>query len=228
VLTDFEGLKVFNAEWQETIPARAIFKDLHWQQYLDRFDDLWLLSRPAMEEAALDRAAEAVGKKATRTPVSRQLFGDLTEWRRELFRHLRPYNPAWSVEQIDEAVQRILDRLIFIRTCEDRGLESDRLRSMLRQWRDQGHKKDLVKQLNALFREFDATYDSRLFAPHLCEELTSEPAPYERIVEGLYDVPGGKPEVTPHAQEIVLGSVEDLLDRGIAEHLAQGGKIRQR
>ena len=191
VLTDFEGLKVFNAEWQEAIPARAIFKDLRWEEYLDRFDDLWLLSRPAMEEGALDRAAEAVGKKVKKTPVSRQLFTDLTAWRRELFRHLRPYNPAWSVEQIDQAVQRILDRLIFIRTCEDREIEPYRLRPMLRQWRDQGRKKDLVKQLNALFREFDQVYDTRLFAPHFCEELTSEPAPFEQIIAGLYEVPGG-------------------------------------
>jgi len=191
VLTDFEGLKVFNAEWQETIPARAIFKDLHWQQYLERFDDLWLLSRPAMAEGALDRAAEAVGKKATRTPVSRLLFADLTAWRRELFRHLRPYNPTHSVEQIDEAVQRVLDRLIFIRTCEDREIEPVRLRPMVRQWREQGRKKDLLAQLNGLFREFDAAYDSRLFAPHLCEELTSDPGPYEQAIEGLYEVPGG-------------------------------------
>jgi type I restriction-modification system DNA methylase subunit len=191
VLSDFEGLKVFNAEWQESIPVRAIFKDLHWQQYLDRFDDLWLLSPPAMQEGALNRAAEEVGKKARKTPVSRQLFADLTEWRRELFRHFRPYNPTWSIEQIDEAVQRILDRLIFIRTCEDREIERRRLLPALRQWRDQGRKKDLVKLLNALFREFDAAYDSRLFAPHLCEELTSEPTPYERIIEGLYQVPGG-------------------------------------
>jgi len=191
VLTDFEGLKVFNAEWQETIPARAIFKDLYWDEYVDRFDDLWLLSRPAMEEGALDHAAEAVGKKAKKTPVSRQLFADLTEWRRELFRHLRPYNPTWSIEQIDEAVQRILDRLIFIRTCEDREIEPCRLRPMLRQWRDQRHRKDLVGQLNLLFREFDQVYDTRLFAPHLCEELTSEPTPFAQIIEGLYQVPGG-------------------------------------
>jgi len=191
VLTDFEGLKVFNAEWQETIPARAIFKDLYWDEYLDRFDDLWLLSRPAMEEGALDRAAEAVGKKAKKTPVSRQLFADLTEWRSELFRHLRPYNPKRSIEQIDEAVQRILDRLIFIRACEDRELEPYRLRPMLRQWRDQGRKKDLLKELNLLFREFDQVYDTRLFAPHLCEELTSEPTPFAQIIEGLYQVPGG-------------------------------------
>jgi type I restriction-modification system DNA methylase subunit len=191
VLTDFEGLKVFNAEWQETLPARAIFKDLYWDEYVDRFDDLWLLSRQAMEEGALDRAAEAVGKKAKKTPVSRQLFADLTEWRSELFRHLRPYNPAWSIEQIDQAVQRILDRLIFIRTCEDREIEPYRLRPMLRQWRDQKRKKDLVEELNLLFREFDRVYDTRLFAPHLCEELTSEPTPFVQIVEGLYQVPSG-------------------------------------
>jgi type I restriction-modification system DNA methylase subunit len=208
VLTDFEGLKVFNAEWQESIPARAVFKDLDWGHYLDRFDDLWLLSRPAIADGALDRAAEAVGRKAKKTPVSRLLFADLTEWRRELFRHLRPYNPLWSVAQIDEAVQRILDRLIFIRTCEDRGIEEARLLPMLRQWRDQGRKKDLVKQLNALFREFDAAYDSRLFAPHLCEELTSEPAPYERIIEGLYQVPGGYGQYDFNAIDAdVLGTI---------------------
>ena len=191
VLTDFEGLKVFNAEWQETIPARAIFKDLTWERYLDRFDDLWLLSRPAMEDGALDRAAEAVGRKVKRTAVNRLLFADLTEWRRELFRYLRPYNPQWSIEQIDQAVQRILDRLIFIRTCEDREIEPPLLRPLLRQWHEQGRKSDLVAELNRLFREFDGTYDTHLFAPHLCEELKSEPAPFEMVVKGLHDVPGG-------------------------------------
>ena len=42
VLSDFEDLKIFNAEWQEPIPAKAIFKDLNWQDYLDRFDELML------------------------------------------------------------------------------------------------------------------------------------------------------------------------------------------
>jgi len=191
VLTDFEGLKVFNAEWQETMPARAIFKDLYWNEYLDRFDDLWLLSRPAMEEGALDRAAEAVGRKVKKTPVSRLLFADLTEWRSELFRYLRPYNPEWSIEQIDQAVQRILDRLIFIRTCEDREIEPPLLRPLLRQWHDQERKGDLVAELNRLFREFDATYDTLLFASHFCEELKSEPTPFEMVIKGLHDVAGG-------------------------------------
>ncbi len=191
VLSDFEGLKVFNAEWQESLPARAIFKDLHWQEYLDRFDDLWLLSRPAMEESLLDREAEKVGKKTKKAPVTRQLFADLTEWRGDLFQHLRPYNPLLTIEQIDQAVQRILDRLIFIRTCEDRELEPHHLRALLHEWRGGSRRGDLVRELNKLFRELDQTYNARLFAPHFCEELTSEPTPFERIIEGLYEVPGG-------------------------------------
>ena len=35
VLTDFEGLKVFNAEWKEANPLRNIFIDLTYDQYLD-------------------------------------------------------------------------------------------------------------------------------------------------------------------------------------------------
>lgn len=191
VLTDFEGLKVFNAEWQEVVPVRAIFKDLHWQQYLDRFDDLWLLSRPAMEEAALDQAAEEVGKKVRRTPVNDLLLSDLTQWRRDLFRTLRAYNSEPSIGDIDQAVQRILDRLIFIRTVEDREIEPYHLLPLVREWRDRGRKGDLVAQLNGLFREFDAAYDTRLFAPHLCEQLKSESTPFEAAISGLYDMPGG-------------------------------------
>ncbi|MGQ9628647.1 MAG: Eco57I restriction-modification methylase domain-containing protein, partial [Anaerolineae bacterium] len=189
VLSDFEGLKIFNAEWLEKIPARAIFKDLNWQEYLDRFDDLWLLSRPAMEEGLLDKEAEKVGRRTKKAPVTRQLFADLTEWRRELFRHLRPYNPDLSIEQIDQAVQRILDRLIFIRTCEDRELEERRLLPLLRQFQEGSRRVDLLKELKRLFREFDETYNARLFAPHFCENLASEPAPFERIINELYDVP---------------------------------------
>ena len=47
VLTDFEGLKVFNAEWREPVVSRSLFFELKYDEYLSRFDWLWLLSRPA-------------------------------------------------------------------------------------------------------------------------------------------------------------------------------------
>ncbi len=128
----------------------------------------------------------------THTPARTEveLLADLGRWRRELFRHLRLHNPARSAAQIDDAVQRLLERLVFIRTCEDREIEERRLLPML------GHE-DLAAQLNVLFREFERVYGGQLFAPHLCEELAGEAAAYERVIAGLYQAPGGPAPLPP-------------------------------
>jgi len=208
VLTDFEGLKVFNAEWKEANPLRNIFIDLTYDQYLDEFDRLWLLSREAIAEGRIDQEALRVGKKLKKHPIGEQLFGELVRWREKLHYYLRRYNPDFSDDQIDEAVQRILDRLTFIRTCEDRGIEPPTLRPLLREWRDGGRRRDLVKLLRGVFRDFDEGYDAQLFAPHFCEGLESEPAPYEEIIEGLYATLDGIIEYDFNAIDVdVLGGI---------------------
>src|SRR3990172_2999639 len=45
LLSDFEGLRVFNAEWKETDPFRAEFLYFDLNAYLDHFDRLWWLDR---------------------------------------------------------------------------------------------------------------------------------------------------------------------------------------
>jgi len=208
VLTDFEGLKVFNAEWKERNPLLNIFIDLTYDQYLDEFDRLWLLSREAMAEGRIDQEALRVGKKLKKRPIGEQLFGELVRWREKLHYYLRRYNPDFSDDQIDEAVQRILDRLIFVRTCEDRGIEPPTLRPLLREWRNGGRRRDLVRLLRSVFRDFDEGYDAQLFAPHFCEDLESEPAPYEEIIEGLYATPDGIIEYDFNAIDVdVLGGI---------------------
>ena len=136
VLCDFEGLKVFNAEVREADPRQATFLEFSADSYLTDFDRLWHLSRPACQENALDREAEKWGKRTRKRPVGEQLLENLMDWRRELFRHLRQYNRIWSPTQIDEAVQRTLDRLVFIRTVEDREIEDRRLINLAREYED--------------------------------------------------------------------------------------------
>ena len=57
--------------------------------------------------------------------------------------------------QIDEAVLRLLNRLIFIRTAEDREVEDNRLRTLVRVLRDK-------KQINRLDRERLTNWGARL------------------------------------------------------------------
>jgi len=185
VLTDFEGVKVFNAEWKEPIVSRSLFFELSYDEYLSRFDWLWLLSRQAFEQNLLDRKALELFKKTKKTPVGQQLFSDLVSWRGLLDKYLSAYNKQYPGWLIDEAVQRILDRLIFIRTCEDRETESPILRPLLREWQNGAHK-NLVQELKHIWRDFDQGYDSRLFLPHLADELESDPTPFAEIIEGLY------------------------------------------
>ena len=190
VLTDFEGLKVFNAEWKEPIVSRSQFFELKCDEYLSRFDWLWLLSRPACEQNLLDKRALEDFKKTKKTPVGQQLFSDLVSWRGLLAKYLSAYNKKCRAYLIDEAVQRILDRLIFMRTCEDRGIEPPTLRPLLREWQN-GARRDLIQELRRVWRDFDDGYDSRLFLPHLADELECESTPFEEVINGLYTTKDG-------------------------------------
>ncbi len=186
VLSDFEGLRVFNAEWQEDDAQRAQFIEFSIDSYLSDFERLWWLSRPETLAGRLDREAEKWGKKVKREPVSQHLFDDLRSWRSELFSHLRVYNKQWSPAQIDEAVLVLLNRLIFIRATEDRAVEPLRLQPLLRMLLLEKRRQSLLPELRKLFREFDATYNSELFAAHRVDVLDSDPEPFETLINGLY------------------------------------------
>lgn len=186
VLSDFEGLKIINAEIKESNPLSAMFKAFTVEDYVPRLDELWLLSRPAFAEGLLDREAEKNFKRSIKTPITQALFDNLTRWRKDLYKNLRAYNSMWSDKDIDDAVQRILDRLIFIRTAEDREVEGDMLMALVRELRDKNRLNDLIPALTQRFRQLDGIYNSELFAPHLCESLTYEPTVLVDIIEELY------------------------------------------
>ncbi len=219
LLSDFEGLRVFNAEWKEHNPLRAQFIEFSVDTYLSDFERLWWLSRSQVAVGTLDREAEKVGKKVRKEPVNKHLFDDLRQWRHELFRHLRAYNEDYSLAQIDEAVLRILNRLIFVRTAEDREVEPPRLLPLLRELEDRDLIARVPSELSKLFREFDSTYDSDLFAEHFSEKLECEPTPFQILIEGLHEKRGGYMQYNFNAIDAdVLGTVyEQYLGHVIAD-----------
>lgn len=187
LLSDFEGLRVFNAEWKESDPFRAQFIEFNLETYLTDFSRLWWLSKDEVIKRRLDIEAENVGKKIKRLPVSQSLFDDLKTWRTNLFKNYKAFNLGYSTAQIDEAVLRLLNRLIFIRTAEDRAVEENRLQSLVRVLKDKKQIEHLDRELAGLFRELDGIYNSELFARHFSEELKIPPSDLEEIINGLYE-----------------------------------------
>ena len=187
VLTDFESVKIFNAEWKTSNPSQSHLKTILCQEFLDRFNELWLLSRESFEQGLIDKEAEKWGKKAKKIPVDKQLLVDFTRFRELLSKNITKLNQSKKIteEDLDEAVQRILDRLIFIRNCEDRELEAKTLISRLREWESSG-KGQLIKSLREVFVYFDKQYNSKIFANHLCDSLDIDNEILHEIIEGLY------------------------------------------
>lgn len=185
VLTDFEGLQVYNAQ------TGRLFINLSYDNYLRDFDDLWLLSRESFLSNALNEKAEKYGALPPRLGVEQRLYNQLRQWREGLSSQLYHYNQNLSFSQIDEVIQRLFNRLIFIRTCEDRGIENRTLLSAVHEWRRIGGKGELIETLRTIFRYFDGYYDSDLFAHHLTDEVFIESATIENILNGLYEIPGG-------------------------------------
>ncbi len=187
VLTDFEGLKIFNSDWK-TKDLRPCL-DLKYSDYISKFDRLWLLSRESFQTNALDKLLSEFGISAKRIKVGDKLAEDLVKWRYQLTHNFELWNKNMklSPEDLNESIQRILDRLIFIRVAEDRQIEEKMLWQTYQKW-VQGDQKtqNFIKVLVPLFRKFDETYDSNLFQEHLCEKLETEGEPFRKIIPDMY------------------------------------------
>lgn len=185
MLTDFEALHVFNAQTGQH------FLNLNHKDYLANFDKLWLLSRESIASGLLNKEAAQYGALPPSVTIEKRLYEQLRQWREELFTQLYHYNSSLSFSQIDEIIQRFFNRLIFIRTCEDRGIEEKVLLSALNQWKTSGYRGELIESVRQIFRQFDGYYDSDLFLLHPVDQVYVESPTIEHIITGLYQVASG-------------------------------------
>ncbi len=189
ILTDFESIKVFNAQDIEKELSDKLFFEIPYDKYLERFDQLSLLSKEAFQNDLLDKEAEKYGKKLQKVSVSSLLYKDLQRCRDILTNELGQWNEKVSSDLLDEGVQKLLDRLIFIRVAEDRGIEDSTLVPLVRRARD-NNKGYIYQAMVDKFRELDKLYNSNLFYPHPFEKWEEHSGATERVINILYGKKG--------------------------------------
>lgn len=186
VLTDFESIMVFNAQDIERSLGDKLYFEIPYTQYLERFDQLWQLSKSSFEENLLDKEAEKVGKKFQKVAVSTLLYKDLDKCREILTHDLAQWNSNIDKDLLDEGVQKLLDRLIFLRVAEDRNIEPPTLIPLIRDWENNGRKGRLYESMIKKFRELDPIYDSNLFSEHPFEKWEEYSGATEKVINILY------------------------------------------
>ena len=134
-----------------------------------QWGDLWnLFSYEAVRKGSLERYA-AEGTEEHEFPTPGKVFlADMERWRRRLARDIFSRNSQLSSRSLSYVVQATLDRIVFLRICEDRGTES--LDALLAAADSQTVYNELIR----MFVTADEKYNSGLF--HFSEERgRSEP-----------------------------------------------------
>ena len=192
VLTNFRTLVIYNAEEQNKDPRLNRFLIFSSPEDYLKDNRICLISKESFEKGELDKQAVEVGKAELKKPVDKALLDDITNFRELLYNSIKKNNTSKGLneEDIEEAVQRIIDRMIFIRSAEDRGLEPEELRSKIREWSNT-NKGKLLEKLSDLYKEYDDNYNSKLFAHHLCDDLKIDDDVLNTVINGLYESKDG-------------------------------------
>jgi len=187
VITNFKKIKVLNSEVKGKSPSQMQFFELSYDEFISKYERLAYLLKKSFELDILDKEAEFFSKKQKKTPIDKQLLGDLLKFTNELVFDIQKNNSKkkLSLEEIDESVHKILNRLIFIRACGDRGLEQKHLIANLREWEESKTQK-LIEYLQKIFDYFEENYGGTLFSRNLCDELDISDSVLKKIIEGLY------------------------------------------
>jgi hypothetical protein len=184
LLTDFEGLLAFDCRYQPVLsePQTGLIPEfrLGYRTYVNNWDLLWdTFSREAVAGGSLTRFDRVTVQKG-QLPVDVVFLADLARWRQTLARDLAKNNRGLDIWQLNEATQLTLDRLVFIRVCEDRGLEhEEHLRALL-------DTEDPYPAFIKALAPLRANYNGGLLDPALADTLTVTPKVFKSIVRSLY------------------------------------------
>jgi len=116
-----------------------------------------VFSQECILKGSFDKyAASQKGKKGTAT-VDDDILSEIETWRDALAKNIAIRNDKLSVGELNTVVQRTIDRLLFLRICEDRGIEEyTTLHKLL-------EGENVYARLCELFRLADAKYNSGIF-----------------------------------------------------------------
>ena len=128
VLSNFDQLVIYDCRVrpQAEDDARvARLKVYDYTEYIARFDEIYAqLSREAIYTGSFDTQFSVDEKRAGEEPFDEYFLNQMETWRAQLAQDMARQNAALVQVELNFLVQRLLNRIIFLRICEDRELGS--------------------------------------------------------------------------------------------------------
>ena len=161
ILTDFEEFAVYDCRIrpkQGDLPSKARIKYIKYTEYSEKWGEIAsIFDKNEIKKGSFDKYAESTKGKRGTAEVDSAFLKEIEEWRKILARNIALRNPQLSQRELNFAVQRTIDRIIFLRICEDRGVETlGQLQALL-------NGGNVYQRLCKIFYTADEKYNSGLF-----------------------------------------------------------------
>jgi len=194
ILTDFEDFAVYDCRLKplktdKVSHSRILI--LKYTDYIDRWAEIVdIFSREAILKGSFDKYVESNKIKKGTTEVDAAFLQEIEQWRDLLARNIALRNPSLTQRELNYAVQQTIDRIVFLRICEDRGIETYGSLMALR------NGEHVYQRLFQLFNKADDKYNSGLFHfkkekdretfDNLTPNLHIDDKPLKEIFKNLY------------------------------------------
>ena len=213
VLSNFEYLMIYDAsvKVEETdTNQKALIKKYHYTEYEDKFMELQrLLGKESVYSGQFDEEWKDIEVRLKQWSVDKQFLKQINEWRLLLGKEILNAEPTIDMELLGDEVQSYINKILFLRVCEDRNIETYK---DLLAIADEGNFGKLLEK----FRKADTKYNSGLFDQALSEQVVcNASSAFWTIIRQLYF-----PE-SPYSFSVfssdILGHIYEIF---IAEKLA--------
>ncbi|MEI7833462.1 MAG: N-6 DNA methylase [bacterium] len=164
ILTNFNEFAVYDCRKKPEKTDNAATGRIMYIKYQDYVND-WsriveVFSREAILKGSFDRFVTSSKNKRGTSEVDDTFLSEIEGWREVLARNLALRNPQLNQRELNYSVQRTIDRIIFLRICEDRGIEPYGQLQALQ------NGNNTYPQLCQIFDRADERYNSGLFHFH--------------------------------------------------------------
>jgi len=174
VLSNFEYLMIYDAsvKVEETdTNQKALIKKYHYTEYEDKFEELQrLIGKDSVYSGQFDEEWKDIEVRLKQWSVDKQFLKQINEWRLLLGKEILNAEPTIDIELLGDEVQSYINKILFLRVCEDRNIETYK---DLLAIADGGNFDKLLEK----FRKADTKYNSGLFDLSLSEQVVCNALP---------------------------------------------------
>ena len=155
----------------------AMIAHYHFDEYVERFEEIYnMLSKEAVLTGQFEHHFGNIQGALRREPFDQYFLDQIRTWRMMLGEDILRNNPNVDAETLNIFVQRVLNRTIFLRICEDRCFENYESLKAIATYQD----------LRTMFAAADQKYDSGLFELLEEDRLTVSDSVIIEIFQSLY------------------------------------------